>query len=539
MAGFLLPIAALGAGTEWVVLAGLAALAVLIISSSFTAVPYPIWLVLGGLALGFLPGIPTVELDPDLVFLIALPPLLYAAAFFSSLRDLRANVRPISLLSIGLVIATTLAVALIAHAMIDDLSWGAAFVLGAIVSPTDAVAATAIARRLGVPRRVVTIVEGESLVNDATALVVYRVAVVAVVTGSFSLLDAAGEFVLSATGGIAIGLAVGWLVAQVRQRLEDPPVEIMISLMTAYFAYLPAVALDVSGILAAVAAGIYLGWNSPRLVSSPATRMQLLAVWGMLVFVLNVLLFVLLGLQLQDILDRLSGFSAASLIGYGALVSAVVIVVRILWVFPFTYLPRYLSRRVRERDPYPSWDGPMLIAWNGMRGAVSLAAALAIPLETDAGAPFPERDLIIFLTFSVILATLVLQGLSMPALIHALGVRDDGGAEYEENKARKLAATAALARIDELADEDWVRPDTAQRMRNLYDYRRRRFAARFDDGDDGVLDEQSHAYQRLRRELLEAEREAILDLRNRGVINDEVWRRVERDLDLEDTRLEI
>jgi monovalent cation/hydrogen antiporter len=539
MGSFAFPIAAVGAGTEWVVLAGLAALAILIISSSFTEVPYPIWLVLGGLLLGFLPGLPDVELDPDLVFLIALPPLLYSAAFFSSLRDLRANARPISLLAIGLVIATTLAVALIAHAMIDDLSWGAAFVLGAIVSPTDAVAATAIARRLGVPRRVVTIVEGESLVNDATALVVYRVAVVAVVSGSFSLLDAAGEFVLSATGGIAIGLVVGWLVAQVRQRLEDPPVEIMISLMTAYFAYLPAVALDVSGILAAVAAGIYLGWNSPRLVSSPATRMQLLAVWGMLVFALNVLLFVLLGLQLQDILDRLSGFSAATLIGYGALVSAVVIVVRILWVFPFTYLPRYLSRRLRERDPYPSWDGPMLIAWNGMRGAVSLAAALAIPLETDAGAPFPERDLIIFLTFTVILATLVLQGLSMPALIHLLGARDDGSAEYEENKARKLAAAAALARIEELADEDWVRPDTAQRMRDLYDYRRRRFAARFDDGDDGVLDEQSRAYQRLRRELLEAERQAILDLRNRGVINDEVWRRVERDLDLEDTRLEI
>jgi len=539
MADFALPIAAVGSDTEWLVLVGLVALAALIISSSFTDMPYPIWLTLGGLLLGFMPGLPDVELDPDLVFLIALPPLLYSAAFFSSLRDLRANVGPISLLSIGLVLATTFAVALIAHAMIDDLSWGAAFVLGAVVSPTDAVAATSIARRLGVPRRVVTIVEGESLINDATALVIYRVAVVAVVSGSFSLLDAGAEFVLSAVGGVAIELGAGWLVAQVRRRIQDPPVEITLSLMTAYFVYLPAVALDVSGVLAAVSAGIYLGWNSPRLVTNPSVRIQLLGVWEILVFVLNVLLFGLLGLQLAGILDRLSGFSAGTLIGYGALVSGAVILVRILWVFPFTYLPRYLSRRVRERDPYPSWEGPLLVGWNGMRGAISLAAALAIPLETDAGVSFPERDLIIFLTFCVVLATLLVQGLTMPALVRKLGVHDDGGAEYEENKARKFAAAAAIDRIDEVAGEDWVRPESAQRMRDLYDYRRRRFAARFDDGDDGVLDEQSLAYQRLRREALEAERQAILDLRNRGVINDEVWRRVERDLDLEDTRLEI
>ncbi len=539
MADFALPIAAVGSDTEWLVLVGLVALAALIISSSFTDMPYPIWLTLGGLLLGFMPGLPDVELDPDLVFLIALPPLLYSAAFFSSLRDLRANVGPISLLSIGLVLATTFAVALIAHAMIDDLSWGAAFVLGAVVSPTDAVAATSIARRLGVPRRVVTIVEGESLINDATALVIYRVAVVAVVSGSFSLLDAGAEFVLSAVGGVAIGLGAGWLVAQVRRRIQDPPVEITLSLMTAYFVYLPAVALDVSGVLAAVTVGIYLGWNSPRLVTNPSVRIQAYGVWEILVFVLNVLVFVLLGLQLAGILDRLSGFSAGTLIGYGALVSGAVILVRILWVFPFTYLPRYLSRRVRERDPYPSWEGPLLVGWNGMRGAISLAAALAIPLETDAGVSFPERDLIIFLTFCVVLATLLVQGLTMPALVRKLGVHDDGGAEYEENKARKFAAAAAIDRIDEVAGEDWVRPESAQRMRDLYDYRRRRFAARFDDGDDGVLDEQSLAYQRLRREALEAERQAILDLRNRGVINDEVWRRVERDLDLEDTRLEI
>jgi Na+/H+ antiporter len=534
-----IPIAAVGSGAEWVVLVLLAALALLIVAASFTDLPYPILLVLGGLVLGFAPGLPNVQLDPDLVFLVALPPLLYSAAFFTSLRDLRANVGPISLLSVGLVIATTFAVALVAHAFVDGMSWGAAFVLGAVVSPTDPVAATAIGRRLGIPRRVLMIVEGESLLNDATALVIYRVAVVAVVSGGFSLLDTGGRFLVSSGGGVLVGLAIGWLVTQLRSRLDDPPTEITISLMTAYFAYLPAAALGVSGVLAAVTVGIYLGWNATRLVTRPETRIQLLAVWQTLVFVLNVMLFVLVGLQFQHILDSLSGYAAVTLIGYGALVSAVVIAVRFLWVFPFTYAPKLLYRRIRAIDSDHSWEGAMLVAWSGIRGAVSLAAALAIPLHTDAGTPFPARDLIIFLTFSVVLATLVIQGMSMPRLIDALAVEDDGGAEWEENKARMRAAEAAANRIEELRGEDWVHDDTADRMRGLYDYRRRRFAARFDDGDDGTLDEQSLAYQRLRREALEAEREAILDLRNRGVINDEVRRRIERDLDLEDTRLEI
>jgi monovalent cation/hydrogen antiporter len=535
----LVQLAALSTETELVVFGVLLAAAALVVAATFTEVPYPILFVVGGLAAGFVPGIPNVELNPDLVLVIVLPPLLYSASFFSSLRDLRANLRPISLLSIGLVGATTFAVAAIAHAVIDELSWEAAVVLGAVVSPTDPIAATAIAQRLNVPRRVVTIVEGESLINDATALILYRFAVAAVVTGTFSLTDAGLEFVGNAAGGIAIGLVAGWAVAQVRRRLDDAPTEITISLMTAYFAYLPAVALDVSGVLAAVTAGIYLGWRAPRLVTSPATRLQLLAVWEILVFVLNALLFVLLGLQFQRLLDALGGYSAVTLVGYGALVAGAVIAIRIVWVFPFTYLLRRLSPRVRDRDPSPPWQQTLLVAWTGMRGAVSLAAALAIPLETDAGAPFPARDLIIFLTFCVILATLVLQGLSLPRLIRSLDVDDDGGAEYEENKARLHAAKAAIARIDALAAQDWVRDQTADRMRALYDYRLRRFKARFDDGDDGALEEQSLSYQRLRREALEAEREAVVELRNRGLINDEVMYRVVRDLDLEDTRLEI
>jgi monovalent cation/hydrogen antiporter len=532
-------LAALSASTDLVILDVLVAVAALFVVSSLTEVPYPILFVLGGLTLGFAPGVPDVQLNPDLVLVLVLPPLLYSAAFFSSLRDLRANVTQISVLSIGLVLATTFAVAAVAHAWIDDLSWEAAIVLGAVVSPTDPIAATSIFQRLSVPRGVVTVVEGESMINDATALIVYKFAVAAVVTGSFSLGDAAMEFVGNAAGGIAIGLAVGWIVTQVRRRLDDAPTEIAVSLLTAYFAYLPAVALDVSGVLAAVTTGIFLGWRAPVLVTSPATRLQAYAVWEILVFIVNAFLFALLGLQFHDLVNGLDGFSAGTLVGYGALVCGTVILLRIAWAAPFTYLTREVFHPSRRRHDDWSWQGPMLVGWTGMRGAVSLAAALAIPLETDAGTPFPARDLIIFLTFCVILGTLVLQGLTLPSIIRKLRFPGDDGAEHEELKARKHAAKAAISRIDALAAEEWVRDETADRMRALYDYRLRRFAARFDDGDDGALEQQSLSYQRLRREALEAERSAVYDLRNQGLINDEVMRRVVRDLDLEDERLEI
>ena len=533
------PVAEVSAETELVVFGVLVAVSALFVAAEFTEIPYPILFVLGGLSLGFVPGVPNVVLDPDLVLVIVLPPLLYSAAYFSSLRDLRYNVRTISLLAVGAVLATTFGVAAIAHAMIDDLSWKAAVVLGAIVSPTDPIAATSIANRLGAPRRVVTVVEGESLVNDATALIIYRFAVAAVVAGTFSLSDAAMEFIGNAAGGIAIGLAIAWLVSQVRRRLDDAPTEIALSLLTAYFAYLPAEALHVSGVLAAVTVGIYLGWRAPMLVTSPTTRLQSLAVWEILVFVVNAFLFALLGLQFQELVQSLESYSAATLIGYAAIVGAAVILIRIVCVFAAAYVPRRMFRRIRERDPYPPWQYPVMASWMGMRGAVSLAAALALPLQTDAGAPFPARDLIIFLTFCVILVTLVLQGLSLPALIRKLDTPPDDGAEREELKARKYAAKAAIDRIEELMSEEWVRNESAERMRGLYDYRLRRFAARFDDGDDGALDAQSLAYQRLRREALDAERAAVYELRNRGLINDEVMNRVVRDLDLEDTRLEI
>src|SRR5215218_1442717 len=501
--------------------------------SQFVRIPYPIVLVLGGAVIGFVPGAPTVQLSPDLVLVAVLPPLLYGAAFFTSLRELRANMKAIGLLAVGLVLLTMVAVAVVAHAVIPGLAWPGAFVLGALVSPTDPTAATAIAQRLGLPRRLIALIEGESLVNDGTALVAYRFAVAAVVTGSFSMVAASWRFVVNVVGGIAIGLAVGYLIRQLRRRLDNPPVEITIALLSGYFGYLPARAIDVSGVLAAVTVGIYMGWHTPELTNAQ-TRLQGQGVWEIVFLLLNGLLFALVGLQLPSILDELSGRSTLTLIGYAALVSAVVVAARFLWIFPTGYLGRLLSRRVREEDLAPSWAEKTILAWSGMRGAVSLAAALALPLTTDAGSAFPNRNLIVFLTFGVILATLVVQGLTLPGLIRVLRLEDDGLAEKEEAKARIHAAEAALERLAELEAEDWVREDTAERMRGLYGFRQQRFRERFDPEGDGSVEDRSQAYQRLRRELLDAERGAVQELRREGRIDDEVMRRVVRDLDLED-----
>lgn len=514
----------------------LAAIAALLVAAPILRIPYPIFLVLGGLALGFVPGVPSIALPPDVVLIAVLPPLLYSSAFFTSLRELRANAVAIGMLAIPLVIVTMTVVAVVAHQWVDSMSWSAAFVLGAIVSPTDPIAATAIMRRLGVPRRVVTVVEGESLVNDGTALVLYRVAVTAAVSGAFSFWNASWHFAWAVVGGVGVGLVVGYLVAAVRRRLDNPPVEVTIALMTGYFAFIPANAIDASGVLAVVTAGVYLGWRTPEL-TSVQTRLQGVAVWEIVAFVLNALVFALVGLQLSRILDALTGRSTGSLMWWGFLVTAAVVLTRLVWGPILTLLPKLLFPRLRHGRI--TAGQPAVVAWSGMRGAVSLAAALAIPLSTHAGAAFPERDLVIFLTFTVILGTLVVQGLTLPAVIRAFRIEPDHLDEREDAKARIKAADAALARLEELEVEDWVRDDTAERLRGLYGFRKNRFASRFDDGDDGAIEQQSQSYQRLRRELLEAERSAIVDLRRQGVISSDVERRLQRDLDLEDARLEI
>ncbi len=498
-------------------------------------VPYPITLVLGGLGIGFVPGIPTIELDPELVLLIFLPPLLYGAAFFTSLRDLRRNARPIAMLSIGAVMATMGVVALVAHYVVG-LDWGPAFVLGAIVSPTDAVAPAEIMRRVGAPRRMVTIVEGENLTNDWTALVLYRVAVAAVVTGSFSLLEASVEFVLSGVGGLAVGLVAGRIIRELRRRIDDPPTEITISILSGYAAYLPAEELGFSGVIAAVTVGIYMGWHTPELTTA-VMRLQGVSVWEILTFLLNAILFLLIGLQLPGIIEDLEGESAGQLLGWSALVAAAVIGVRLLWVLTTPFAIRALDRRESQRARRSRWQERMVTGWAGMRGSVSLAAALAIPFSTDSGAAFPDRELIIFIAFAVLVATLVGQGLTLGPLINRLGIDDDGTDEREETAARTRLAEAALQRLEEMSAEDWVREDTVERVQGMYTYRQRRFSAQ-QDGDESEYEERTSAYTRLMFELLDAQREALIGMRNSSDISDEIRRRVERDLDLEESRLQ-
>jgi CPA1 family monovalent cation:H+ antiporter len=529
---------AFGREEELQLLALLACGAALLILSGPLRIPYPILLVLGGLGLGFAPGVPDVTMPPDVVLIGILPPLLYVQAYFTGLRELRQNIRSISLLAVGVVLMTTFGVAVVAHAA-TDLPWAESFVLGAVVSPTDPIAATAIGRRLGVPRRLIDIIEGESLMNDGTALVLLRTALVAAAAGTFSAWEAGLRLVLNIAGGVAVGLAVGYVIRRVRRRLDNPPLEVTIAFLSGYFAFLPAAAIGVSGVLAVVATGIYVGRYTPEL-TTVQTRLQGRGFWEILTFLLNALLFGLVGLELSPILDALSGTSGWSMVGDALLIVLAVIGVRVVGVFLTTYVPRFLIPAIRRHDPYPPWRNPAFVSWNGMRGAVTIAAALLIPLRTDGGAPFPGRDLIIFFAFAVVLATLVVQGLSMPAVIRALRLEeDDGGAEAEEALARVRAAEAALARLDELEAESWVFDDTAERMRGAYRFRIDRFSARMDPDGDGKIEKRSMKYQKLRRELIEAERHAVVELRNTGEISDEVMRRIERDLDLEVSRLDV
>jgi monovalent cation/hydrogen antiporter len=500
-------------------------------------VPYPILLVLGGLVIGLVPGLPHVELAPELVFVLFVPPLLLAGGFFTSIRDFKANARPIGLLAVGLVLATAVVVAVVTHALIPSLGWGAAFALGAIVSPTDELVATAIAQRLGAPRRLVTVLDGESLVNDATALFAYRVAVAAAVSGAFSLGEAALKFPVVALGGVAIGLAVGWVVTELWRRLHDATLSITLSLLAPFAAYLPAEELHVSGELAAVVTGIYLGWRDPRIVDSDQ-RVKGLAVWELLVFVINGLIFILIGLQLPNIVADLAADRALlPAVGLGLVVSLTVILVRLAWIFPAAYLPRWASLDLRQRDPYPPWQNMFVVGWAGMRGVISLAAALALPLTRADGSPFPERDLLIFLTFCVILVTLVGQGLTFPWVLRRLVVHDDPSAEREELAARTAAAEAALARIDGLASEWPTHRELLDQLRDRYEHRSHHIAPSLDGSDDAV-DRELLEHQAIRREVSAAERDAVLELRDRGRISDEVLRRIERELDLEELRME-
>ena len=515
----------------FVVLGLLACVTALVPLANRLAVPYPILLVLGGLGLGFVPNnvLPDIVLRPDLVFLLFLPPLLYWATLTMPWREFRAHLRPILLLAVGLVVATMCGVAAAAHAAVPALTWPLAFVLGAIVSPPDAVAATAIADRLGLPRRVATILEGESLVNDATALVAYATAVAVVAEGAFSPLATGLHFAWEATGGVGIGLLVGWVVARLRRRLDDPMLESVISLLTPFAAYLPAYLLAASGVLAVVAAGFVVQYYAPLVVGS-RSRLQADSVWEVVNFVLNGLVFILIGLQLHPIFLALVGQSLAHLLWVAAAVSLAAIAVRIAWVAAAAAVGRVLGWR-RTQDALSAAEAAV-IAWAGMRGVVSLAAAQALPTS------FPQRNLILFLTFSVILATLVLQGVSLPALIRRLGLSEGDVAAREEARARLAVTQAALTRLDALATGDRMPPALFDDLRRHYVARAHLLVAQANDGGAAERHAHARAYRDLRRDLLAVERQTLIELRGRNVINDETLRRIQRALDLDEVRLE-
>jgi CPA1 family monovalent cation:H+ antiporter len=498
-------------------------------------VPFPILLVIGGVLLGLIPGLPDVTLAPELVFLLFLPPLLFAAGYLTSVRDFRANVRAITALAFGLVVVTTIVVGVVVHELVPGIGWAPALALGAIVSPPDAVAATALAQRLGLPRRVVVVLEGESLVNDATALVAFRAAIAATAGAGFSLLDSSISFVFVGAGGIAFGLLVGVVSLWLIRRLSDPPVEVTVSMLAPFAAYLPAEQLGFSGVLAVVTAGIVAGHRAPRSFSSE-TRLLATGAWQMLLFILNGLVFILIGLQLPGILARLSD-RPAELIRLAAVVSVAVIAVRLVGVFVGGFFIPSLWRRKRGSEG-PDWRSTLIVGWAGMRGVVSLAAALSIPL-TVGPFRFPERDLIIFLAFAVILVTLVGQGLTLPILVRAIGMRDtDDPSAREETHAREAAVRAAVQRIEALEREWPEHRELVDQLRAQYDHRLRHLEDPRAEGPSDEVERELLEHRIIRRAVTDAEREAVIGLRDRGAISDVVLRRVERDLDLEELRLE-
>jgi Na+/H+ antiporter len=493
--------------------------------------PYPIALVAGGALLGLIPKLPQIPFDPQLILVIVLPPILYQAALLTSWNDFKANIRPISLLAIGLVVATTLAVGAALKWMVPSVPWAAAFVLGAIVSPPDAVAATTILSRLNIPRHLVTILEGESLVNDASGLVIYKLAVAAVLTGAFSLGDAATQFVLVSVGGIVIGVALALAFIAIHRRLGDPFIEVIMALVTPYTAYIAAESLHVSGVLAVVAAGLVRGRYSPEIVSAEM-RIMARSVWNVLVFVLNSLIFILIGVQMSDVMDNLGRYPLSQLLLLGALISVVAIAVRFAWVFPVSHLPRWLRGSLREQAPAPRNRELMIISWCGMRGIVSLAAALALPTVLPNGEPFPARDLIIFLTFFVIATTLVGQGLTLTPLIRKLKVGSDWSLVEEQRLVRSAMSAAAIAAID-------AHLAAAQAPSDLADQLRSEIAARATLAAPAGAKQDPHSalLLRLRRAAIAAERKELIRLWRENAISDEVMRLQEEVLDYQEAQL--
>lgn len=511
------------------------AVALLSVAARRLGVASSIVLLMAGVAASFVPGAPAVALDPDIVLLVLLPPLLYSAGVNMSWRGFRANIRPILLLAVGCVLFTAAAVATVAHYVLA-VPWAVGFVLGAIISPPDAVAPMAIMRRLGMPRRLLTVLEGESLVNDATALVAFNFALVAVATETFSPVAAAGKFAAIVAGETVYGIAVGFALLYLRHAVQDARTEVLLALATPFIAFWPPHEFGGSGVVACVAAGLTVSWNGRRLIR-PATRLQGYFIWDLVTWAVEGAVFLLTGLQARAVMSGLSGVPISRLLLAGLIISLTVILVRFVWVFPATYLPRLFWPPLRRREAYPDWRLPFMVAFTGLRGVVSLAAALSIPLTIANGQPFPERNLILFITFCVIIATLVGQGLTLPAVARRLGLEDIGASESAVNKRAEQAARiegidAALSLLQKARSEG-ARPSTVEALRFRHEDWRSRLAVTIDESmpDDPFCDAVD-----LQLQLVAAEREAIARAYEQNRITDEARRRIERELDLEEAR---
>jgi len=500
-----------------------------------TNVAPAILLLVAGIGLAFVPGMPSLELPPELVLLLVLPPLIYSASVAMSWREFRFNLRPIILLSVGCVIFTAFAVAAATHYLIG-LPWSVGFLLGAIVAPPDVVAPLAIARKLALPRRILVVLEGEGLANDATALILYRFAVAAISTGMFSLPKATGEFAAIVAGEVLFGAAVGWLSLRMRHRARDPQIEITLSLITPYISYWVPEHFGGSGVIATVACGLYMSWNGPLLISA-ATRLQGIFFWDLVIYLTEGMLFLLTGFQMRLLYEKSKAFPLDDILSATALVTAMIIVARFAWVYPATYLPR-LIKRVRDRDPSPPWQHVFVLSFTGVRGAVSLAAALALPFALPGGESFPYRDLILFVSFGVIFITLVGLGLGLPQVVRWLGIAEAGRtelvAEHEsEIAARREALDVALKSLDAITDDRELSDEVVKLLRARHETR----SNQLPDSLDPDRDDASAAGIDLTRELIGVERKFIHVLLRDGKITDETRRRIERDLDLEEASL--
>lgn len=502
-------------------------------------ISYPILLVLAGLAIGFVPGMPNVELDPEIVFLIFLPPLLYAAAWNTSWKDFWESRRPISLLSIGLVIFTSVAIAFLSHAIIPNFPLAYGFLLGGIISPPDAVAATSVLQDLRIPKRIVTILEGESLINDASSLIVFRFALAAILTGSFSIGNATGSFFLVAGMGMVVGIGLALIIYWVHKSLPtDANTDTAITLISPYIMYLLAEQFHFSGVMAVVSGGLFLTFRSHKIFAYN-TRIQTYAVWGVLTYLLNGLVFILIGLQLPAIVEGLEDGSMASAILFGIVISIVTILIRIIWVYPGAYLPRILFPSIRNKEPRPSGKTVFLVAWSGMRGVVSLASALSIPLTLSDGSAFPHRSLLLFITFIVILVTLVLQGLSLPWLIKKLKIEDNSKeAEEELDLAIRLQMADAVVDYLELNYAEEIREIEAyKRVKDKYERMSKNTYRRLIDGENAGPDFLP-AYRKMLLELVHIKRQALQRLNKEDLYSLEMIREKEWELDLEEARLD-